>query len=218
MKPNTLRTRSTRPPRRVTTRAIRKSETRDRILKSAVRITRSEGLRAASVPRVMHGVGLTVGGFYAHFESKAALDVEILRATLGAAPGRWLGGLEDSAGLDWVQRAVRRYLSAVHRDHAEGCAFPAVMSEITKAPAEVRQAFVDAFEQHVRAFDAHVPPVSGITSRDRALATMALTIGGLLLARATQGHAVSEELLAACRKWALPELDIPEPDKRSGAR
>ena len=218
MKPNPSRTRSTRQPRRVTTRAIRKSETRDRILKSAVRITRSEGLRAASVPRVMHGVGLTVGGFYAHFGSKAALDVEILRATLGAAQSRWLGGLEDSTGLDWVQRAVRRYLSVVHRDHPEGCAFPAVMSEIAKAPAEVRQTFVDAFEQHVRAFDAHVPPVSGITSRDRALATLALAIGGLLLARATEGHPVSEELLAACRKWALPELDIPEPDKRSTVR
>jgi TetR/AcrR family transcriptional regulator, transcriptional repressor for nem operon len=218
MKTSSSRSRASRPPRRVTTRAIRKTETRDRILKSAVRITRREGLRAASVPRVMRGVGLTVGGFYAHFSSKAALDVEILRATLGAASGRWLGGLEDSAGLDWVQRAVRRYLSAMHRDHAEGCAFPAVMAEISGAPAEVRQTFVDAFEQHVRAFDAHVPAVSGITTRDRALATMALTIGGLLLARATQGYPVSEELLAACRKWALPELDIPEPDKRNAGR
>jgi TetR/AcrR family transcriptional repressor of nem operon len=218
MKSNTLRTRSARQPRRVTTRAVRKSETRDRILKSAVRITRREGLRAASVPRVMNGVGLTVGGFYAYFRSKAALDVEILRATLGAAPGRWLGGLEDSNGLDWVQRAVRRYLSVVHRDHAEGCAFPAVMPEIARAPAEVRQVFVETFEQHVRAFEVHVPPVSGVSTRDRALATMALTIGGLIIARATEGHPVSEELLAACRKWALPELDVPEPETRSAAR
>jgi TetR/AcrR family transcriptional repressor of nem operon len=53
--------------------------------------------------------------------------------------------------------------------------------------------------------------VKGITARERALATMALTIGGLLLARAAGSTPMSEELLAACRKWALPELDAAAP-------
>ena len=32
---------------------------------------------------------------------------------------------------------------------------------------------------------------------------MALTIGGLLLSRAMQGHPMSEEMITACRSWAL---------------
>jgi TetR/AcrR family transcriptional repressor of nem operon len=155
----------------------------------------------------MRDAGLTVGGFYAHFASKTAMDVEVIRTMLGAMPGRWLAGLEDSSGLEWVRRAVQRYLSPAHRDSADGCAYPAVLSEIAASPDLVRHAFAEAFEQRVRAFEGHVPEVAGVTVRERALATMALTVGGLLLARATRGSAISDEMLAACRKWALPEFD-----------
>jgi TetR/AcrR family transcriptional repressor of nem operon len=203
---NTSRAAKQKNVRRITGRATRKRETHERILKSARTIARREGLRASSVPRVMSGAGLTVGGFYAHFPSKTAMDVEIVRSMLGSLPGRWLGGLEDSAGLEWVTRAVDRYLCVAHRDNADGCAYPAVLSEIAAAPAEVRQEFAAALESRVRAFEAHVPPVAGSSVRDRALAIMALTIGGLLLSRASRGNAISEELLAACKLWALPEL------------
>lgn len=195
-----------RVARRITGRAVRKRETHERILKSAEVIARREGLRAASVPRVMHGAGLTVGGFYAHFPSKHAMDVEIVRGMLGSQ-ARWLRGLEESAGLEWVERALKRYLSREHRDNAEGCAFPAVLSEIAMSSAEVRGACADALEARVGAFETQAPPVAGCSRRERALATMALTIGGLLLSRATRGKPVSEELLGACRKWALPERD-----------
>src|SRR5262245_9681479 len=94
----------------LTARAVRKRETHQRILQAADRIARREGLRAASVPRVMRGAGLTIGGFYAHFPSKTAMDAELVRAMLGELPGRWLQGLDDSAGLAWIERAVARYL------------------------------------------------------------------------------------------------------------
>ena len=195
-----------RPHRRVTNRAARKRDTHERILQSASQIARREGLRAASVPRVMSGAGLTTGGFYAHFDSKTGMDVEIVRVLLSPLLG--LSGLEDSAGLDWLQRAVKRYLSVAHRDNLDGCGYPAVVSEVASAPGEVRQAFADALEIRVAAFQPHVPPAAGVTARERAVATMAVTIGGLLLSRATQGHPISEELLSACRKWALPEAAL----------
>ena len=195
-----------RRTRRVTGRAVRKRETHERILKSADVIARREGLRAASVPRVMHGAGLTVGGFYAHFPSKTAMDAEIIRTMLGGQ-ARWLRGLEESAGLEWVERALKRYLSREHRDNVDGCAYPAVLSEVAMSSEEVRGACADALEARVAAFETQAPPVAGCSPRERALATMALTIGGLLLSRATRGKPVSEELLGACRKWALPERD-----------
>jgi TetR/AcrR family transcriptional repressor of nem operon len=73
----------------------------------------------------------------------------------------------------------------------------------------VRDACAGALEARVRAFETQVPPVAGVSARERALATMALTIGGLLLSRATRGQPISQELLAACRKWAVPERDEP---------
>jgi TetR/AcrR family transcriptional repressor of nem operon len=195
----------------MTQRAVKKRATHERILKSADNIARREGLRAASVPRVMKGAGLTVGGFYAHFSSKTAMDVEIIRSMLGEVPGSWLSGLEAFSGVEWVHRALERYLSVAHRDQPYGCAYPAVLSEMAGAPDEVRRAFAESFLLRVGAFKAHVPPVAGVTAHDRALATMALTIGGLLFARALRGTPLSDDMLRACRKWALPELDAPPP-------
>ena len=192
--------------RRLTFRAVRKRQTHERILRSAGRIARREGLRAASVPRVMRGAGLTVGGFYAHFRSKRAMDTELVRTMLGELPGRWLRGLDNATGLEWVGKAVKRYLSTAHRDNDDGCAYPAVLSEIAKAPLEVHRAFVEAFELRAAAFAVHMPELPGTSVRERVLATMALTVGGLLLARATNGDPVSEEMLMACRKWALPDI------------
>jgi len=196
-----------RHTKRVTSRAVKKRETHERILKSAGVIAKREGLRAASVPRVMRGAGLTVGGFYSHFSSKTAMDVEIIRSMLGG-PSRWLSRLEESAGLEWVQRALKRYLNREHRNDPDGCAYPAVLSEIAMSSEGVREACAEALEVRVRAFETQVPPVAGCSARERALATMALTIGGLLLSRATRGNPVSEEMLEACKKWALPELDL----------
>jgi TetR/AcrR family transcriptional regulator, transcriptional repressor for nem operon len=194
-----------RPRSGLTARAVRKHETHQRILQSAGRIARREGLRAASVPRVMHGAGLTVGGFYAHFPSKTAMDAELVRAMLGELPGRWLRGLDQFAGLDWIERAVARYLSLAHRDNLDGCAYPAVLSEVSSAAPEVREAFAEALELRVRAFSTHTPALPGMTARARAIATIATTIGGLLLARSTRGTRVSGEVLAACQALLLPE-------------
>ena len=105
---------------------LKKRRTHDRILASAGRIARKNGLAAASVSRVMHGAGLTIGGFYAHFRSKRAMDAEVVQATLGSSSTPW---------------SIDRYLTAAHRDDAEhGCAFPAMLSEVARADEATRMA------------------------------------------------------------------------------
>jgi TetR/AcrR family transcriptional repressor of nem operon len=191
--------------RRTSARTSRKQETHQRILASAARLVRKRGLTAASVSRVMHGAGLTIGGFYAHFPSKRAMDIEVLEAALGASP-RFSDALADRDGLDWLQEVVHRYLSQKHRDDLDGsCAFPAVVSEVARADEATRAAFDVMFAARVRRMTGHAPARAGVTPRERALATFALCIGGLTLARALRGQDTSDEVLAACRKWALPE-------------
>jgi TetR/AcrR family transcriptional repressor of nem operon len=188
-------------------RVAGKAKTRERILSSATRLIHSKGLAGASVGRVMRGAGLTVGGFYAHFRSKRAMDAEVLReAILGMRRG-WFAGLEDRAGMNWLVPAVKRYLSIGHRDsRGEGCPLPAVLSEVTRADKRTRAVMAETFESAVQSFAAHSPDTPGIDSRERALATLALCLGGLTLARALGEGRDSDEVLRACVKWALPEL------------
>ena len=60
-----------------------KNTTRGRIVGSAIRHMKTQGVLAASVSDIMATAGLTVGGFYAHFSSKDALADEAVRCAIG---------------------------------------------------------------------------------------------------------------------------------------
>jgi TetR/AcrR family transcriptional regulator, transcriptional repressor for nem operon len=182
---------------------LKKRRTHDRIIASAGRIARKNGLAAASVSRVMRGAGLTIGGFYAHFRSKRAMDAEVVQATLG-----------DSS-IPW---SVDRYLTAAHRDNAQhGCAFPAMLSELARADEPTRMAMARALDARARELTGPVRGRRGAAARERALATLALCVGGLALARAMRGHPASDEVLTACRALAS-SLRPPVPMKSQRTR
>jgi TetR/AcrR family transcriptional repressor of nem operon len=182
---------------------LKKRRTHDRIIASAGRIARKNGLAAASVSRVMRGAGLTIGGFYAHFRSKRAMDAEVVQATLG-----------DSS-IPW---SVDRYLTAAHRDNAQhGCAFPAMLSELARADEPTRMAMARALDARARELTGPARGRRGAAARERALATLALCVGGLALARAMRGHPASDEVLTACRAVAS-SLRPPVPMKSQRTR
>ena len=66
-----------------------KAETHSKIVKAAARLFRERGYDGVGVDAIMNEVGLTAGGFYAHFGSKEALFAEAIGAALetGKAPG-----------------------------------------------------------------------------------------------------------------------------------
>lgn len=206
-KPVVRRTSPARRAPRVSQRAVKKAETRQRILNAAATIARAEGLHAASIPRVMRAAGLTIGGFYGHFESKLAMDAEVIRSVFEPISAGALARLKDQQGIEWLARAVRNYLSATNRDHPLGCPYPSILSAVAIAPAELKTAFTDAMRLRIGAYERHAPKLPGVSARERAVAATALTIGGLILARATAGDPLSDEILDACAKWALPEFD-----------
>jgi TetR/AcrR family transcriptional regulator, transcriptional repressor for nem operon len=206
-KPVTRKGSGRRRAPRVSQRAIKKAETRQRILNAAASIARREGFHAASIPRVMREAGLTIGGFYVHFESKLAMDAEVIRTVFEPISSGALTRLHNLQGLAWLEKAVANYLSPINRDHPMGCPYPSILSAVAIAPDAVKQAFVDAMRLRIGAYEAHAPKLPGVTPRERAIAATALTIGGLILARATSVDPLSDEILKACAKWALPELD-----------
>ena len=51
-----------------------------------------------------------------------------------------------------------------------------------------------------------MPEAGGVPRRERALATIALVLGGLLLARMVESAELSDAVLLACRRAALKAL------------
>ena len=178
----------------------RKGRSHETILDSAAQLLREKGIAGARVADVMKGAGLTVGGFYAHFASKESLIDEVLRRTARAMRERLFAGLEAKPEADRAAVVLKRYLSATHRDTTEtGCPLPAVVGEVGTTAAEHGEAVAQQVGAMAQELERHLPDGKGITGRHLALGLVALMYGGLSLARAVRGTALSDEVLKACR-------------------
>jgi TetR/AcrR family transcriptional regulator, transcriptional repressor for nem operon len=192
--------------------AAAKQETHHLIVGIAARRLRELGLGGAGVARIMSEAGLTHGGFYVHFGSKADLVVEALRAAFTTNRKRWLDGLDKLDDATWLRRIVRRYLNPTHRDTAgEGCPFPALGADLARETPEVRAAFEGELMESVRRVTERLESLHGAAAKERALALTALLGGGVLLSRAVSDQALSEQILEACHDVALELAVGPRP-------
>ncbi len=210
---------SARPSHRPPKKSDQKARTREAILASASRLLRVRGIAGTNVADVMQAAGLTVGGFYAHFDSKEALIEASLHRCLGEWRGKLLGRPHDEAWPVLLEGMLERYLSARHRDEPSGgCPLPAVAAEIAlegmgkHALAAELAAFTEWLQKGCHAEGERAP-------RSAVLGSLALMLGGLVLARALRDTPMSEEFLRACRCYgraALKEMgETQEPAVRS---
>lgn len=180
----------------MTAKAEQKQRSFQAIVASACALLRERGIAGAKVADVMEGAGLTVGGFYAHFASKEALVDEALRTTASEMRDGLFSRVEDGD----VERVLKRYLSAAHRDETrKGCPFPAVIGEVGTHASAHRPVVTEELSTMARGIEGMLSPSSAIAPRHLALGLVALMYGGLSLARATRGAPLSDDLLRACR-------------------
>ncbi|MCO7514858.1 TetR/AcrR family transcriptional regulator [Pseudomonas guariconensis] len=176
----------------------RKSKTRERILEAACNALIQHGPAEPSVSQVMGAAGLTVGGFYAHFDSKDELMLEAFRHLLGER--RALLAQVDPS-LDGAGRralAAAFYLSRKHRDAQEhACPLPNALGEMQRLP----EAFREVLAEHIELMTAQM--VDRPEDIDKAFADLALMIGGLTLARALGDGELSDRILRAAKSAVL---------------
>jgi TetR/AcrR family transcriptional repressor of nem operon len=205
----------------MTTKAEQKQQTNETILQSAARLLREKGISGARVADVMKGAGLTVGGFYAHFASKESLIDTTIRRTAREMRARLFARLDAKPEPDRAEVVLKRYLSAAHRDDlVGGCPFPAVVGEIATTANEHAEVLGEELDGFATELESYLPVTDKLPPRQLALATLALMYGGLSLARAVRGTALSDEIIRACRafagSWRAPNLasrpDLARPE------
>ncbi|ATB29739.1 TetR/AcrR family transcriptional regulator [Melittangium boletus] len=194
-----------------------KQKSHEAILASAATLLLERGIRASSVMDVMKGAGLTVGGFYGHFDSKEHLFTETIRATARTLWNRLLhrataeGGPSRSPALI----VLERYLSREHRDRADsGCPLPSIAPEVAREGEPYRGALEGELAEFLRSFSALLGP--GEKSRRKALGVFALMYGALSLSRAVRGTRLSDEFLEAAQELGTAALtQEPPPPPRA---
>jgi AcrR family transcriptional regulator len=171
----------------------RKDASRRRIMDVAAERFRSEGIAASGLAGIMSDAGLTNGAFYPHFQSKAELVRECVTSALEDQSHR----LQDAFAAGGLEAVLAVYLSAEHRDNpGSGCVSAALLPELARQPPETRSLYASHLLTMVHQMASSLPPQTQ-DAEGVALAIYATLIGALQLARATQGTALSDRILAA---------------------
>lgn len=172
-----------------------KHETRQRIIETASRRFKQDGVDGSGIATLMSDAGLTNGAFYAHFESKDDLVARVVAAELGRQADA-LGSLPPTRAS--LREFVVQYLSPEHRDApAAGCPSAALLDEIARCADPAKQAYTDGAERILGEISSRLSPRDPASARSRALGLYTMLVGTLQLARAVSDPELSAEVLEA---------------------
>jgi TetR/AcrR family transcriptional repressor of nem operon len=181
-----------------------KQQTRERILQQATQAFREEGLRGVGVSELMNKLGLTHGGFYAHFKNKEALVIEAYAQGLGEAVEKLESGAAGAPAGEEVRKMIEAYLSEEHRDNpGQGCVMAALAGELCREPSPVRRIFTHGLRAYIDRLATLLPFHARRSREEQAIILLAGMIGCLLLARAVDNRTESDEILRVGREFYL---------------
>ncbi|MEA3388835.1 TetR/AcrR family transcriptional regulator [Sphingobium sp. CCH11-B1] len=169
------------------------SRNREKVVATASRLFRAHGVDGVGIGEVMRACDLTHGGFYNQFESKDALAAEACTAALTKSAAWWRAIAADAE--DAAAAIADDYLSPRNRDAPEtGCALIALGPDAARKGGGLARAFRQGLEELAGILAEH-----GGMDRQAALARLAQMVGTMVLARAVDDAALSDEILQAVR-------------------
>jgi AcrR family transcriptional regulator len=178
-----------------------KRDTREKILESARRLINRKGYSGVSIEEIMSDAGLTHGGFYRHFAGKEELYAAAVRQFLcKRTPAAWQRRRQPVT-RDRAQRIVDAYFSREHFEDHEGCCpLLGTASDVERSGEPVKAAYQEVVEQLIQIFEDHLNQPQ---ARERALALVALCVGGMVLARNVRDPGLSDAFRHAAQAEVL---------------
>lgn len=184
--------------------AEQKAQTHQQIVELAAREFRGKGLQGIGIANLMAQVGLTHGGFYAHFKDRDALVEEAVVCAAEESFRRLIAVAQEASPGQEVAAMLDDYLSPTHRDEpGQGCVLPALAAEIAGQADSVRKAFTRSLKANVGKMARYMPGKDERTRSTQAMALISGMAGGVLVARAVSDPKLSALLLESVRTQLL---------------
>lgn len=183
------------------------AENRAKVIDAALGLFQRRGFSGVGVAELMGAAGLTHGGFYNHFESKTALEVEACSLAFERALGAIGKVAAKPAGADRraaMRLYVERYLSSRARDSAGArCPMVAFGTDVSRESREVQARYAEGLRGYI---DVMAQALE--SDRPAAHALMSELVGALSLARsvAREDRALSDGILEAAKARVLARL------------
>lgn len=178
-----------------------KAATHQRIIEEASRRFRRDGIGATGLQPLMKALGLTHGGFYAHFSSKDQLVEEALAA---AANQLQVACDELFAQERPLPAFIDSYLSKAHRASPEaGCPLPTMSAELGQRcqPSPLTDALI---EERLAMLEGALDRPGADESSVALLCTL---VGALMLSRSIKDPQLSDRVLDSAKHWLHKQVD-----------
>ncbi|WP_299731937.1 TetR/AcrR family transcriptional regulator [uncultured Tateyamaria sp.] len=185
--------------------ASHRDASRAKIVEAARMLFNKYGFQNVTIDQVMQEAGLTRGGFYNHFKNKEALFSEAVSSFLMGRGAEW----RQDAGIDisnlkpeMAQQMVDAYLSSKHLGDIDGqCPMIALPSDVARADPETQEAFQNLLTAMVWLLETAMP-INQANRHQNALASAALCVGGMVLARTLPDSELAEDVRSAAHHAA----------------
>jgi TetR/AcrR family transcriptional regulator, transcriptional repressor for nem operon len=170
-------------------------QNRDRVLDVAGRLFRERGFDGIGVADLMKSAGLTHGGFYGQFASKEELMAEACERSFDNSVDIWKD-IAQRYPDNPLGAVMKGYLSRQHRDNpGEGCVMAALGADAARQGSNLRHAVTEGTRKLLDLFASLAPGRIKTVKRERAVVAYASMVGALILARAVDDEALSDEIL-----------------------
>ena len=172
-----------------------KEKTHKRIVAIASKRFREKGLAGFGIAELMKEAGLTVGGFYKHFESRDELVAEALSDAFGTWQRQKEAAAFSGQPLSF-EKLIDDYVSDAHRKNpGAGCVFSALAPEIARSDKRTRALTSEQVRSDLELLVGLLPGKNKRAARSRAILTFSALVGAMSLARAVSDEVLSHEIL-----------------------
>jgi TetR/AcrR family transcriptional regulator, transcriptional repressor for nem operon len=172
-----------------------KTKTHKRIISIASKRFREKGLARVGIAELMKEAGLTVGGFYKHFDSRDDLVAEAVSSAFGGWKRRVDAAKAGGPSVS-LAKLIDDYLDEAHRDNpGTGCAFSALAPEIVRSDKQTRALTSEQVRNDIQLIAGLLPGKDKSRARSRAILTFSALVGAMSLARAVSDEGLSREIL-----------------------
>ena len=177
-----------------------KQETRVKVVRAAAAAVRAKGPDGVGVAEIMAEVGLTHGGFYAHFPSKEALVAAAVEEAFAQSRRRLARMAEDMSPGQALGAFVDAYVSAEHRSNPQrGCPISTLANDLPRQGPAVRAAFDAGVAGVIARLESWLLDPDPAVRRSLASSLIAEMAGAVALSRAVSDEDLAEQLLEASR-------------------
>jgi TetR/AcrR family transcriptional regulator, transcriptional repressor for nem operon len=186
-----------------------KQRTHDKVVKAAANAIRAHGPDKVGVAGLMAKVGLTHGGFYAHFKSKDELVAEAVTHMFDEryeALQRCFAGVSVSEGLSAY---IDLYLSMPHRDRRDrGCPLVSLSGDVARLPLSARKRFESGLARLTEHLAGALQALDLPDAQALASSVICEMVGAVAMSRAVPNTGLAEDFLGHSRASIKQRLGL----------